>query len=47
MIQLILQLLMIVFGLGEPVEENDAMVEDYIECNEVLIEHCTIAFYEC
>ncbi len=47
MIQLILHLLMLLFGLGEPAEENDPMVEDYIECNEVLTEHCTTALNEC
>lgn len=47
MIQLILQLLMLLFNLGEPAQENDLLVKDYEDCNEVLTEHCSIAFNEC
>ncbi|MBZ9630120.1 hypothetical protein LB465_04955 [Salegentibacter sp. LM13S] len=46
MIQLILQLLMVVFSLGEPVVENENLVKDYMECNQILTKKCTVAFYE-
>ncbi|HKL35458.1 MAG TPA: hypothetical protein VJ899_04135 [Salegentibacter sp.] len=47
MIQLILQVLLVVFNLGEPVVENEKVVEDYIECHQILTRKCTVAFYEC
>ncbi|MBZ9731267.1 hypothetical protein LB467_16370 [Salegentibacter sp. JZCK2] len=47
MIQLILQLLLVVFNLGEPVVENEKMVKDYIECHQILIKKCPVAFYQC
>ncbi|PRX51870.1 hypothetical protein [Salegentibacter salegens] len=47
MIQFMLQLLLIVFPLGEPVVENENLVKDYIECHEALTKNCTVAFNEC
>ena len=47
MIQLILKLLMVVFSLGEPVVENENLVKDYIECHQILIKKCPVAFNEC
>ncbi|WP_339654341.1 hypothetical protein [uncultured Salegentibacter sp.] len=47
MIQLVLQLLMLLFNLGEPAQENDLLVKDYIKSNEILSEHCIIALNEC
>jgi len=47
MIQLILQILLVVFNLGEPVVENQELVKDYIECHQILTKECTVAFYEC
>ncbi|WP_156101179.1 hypothetical protein [Salegentibacter sp. Hel_I_6] len=47
MIQIILQLLLVVFPLGEPVVENDDLVKEYIECHKVLAKKCVVATYEC
>ena len=47
MIQLILQVLLVVFNLGEPVVENEKMVKDYIECHQFLTRKCTTSVYEC
>ncbi|SLK05188.1 hypothetical protein [Salegentibacter salarius] len=47
MIQLILQILLVVFNLGEPVVENEKIVKDYIECHKILTRKCNVAFYEC
>jgi hypothetical protein len=47
MIQLILQLLLVVFSLGEPVVENENLVKDYIDCHQILTKKCPVTFYEC
>jgi hypothetical protein len=47
MIQLILQILLVVFNLGEPVVENEELVKQYLECHQILTKKCPVAFYEC
>lgn len=47
MIQLILQILLVVFNLGEPVVDNEDLVKENIECNKVFTKKCEASIYEC